>query len=503
VLTQISVCEANERAASEINKLEIQLNNINQAVAYLRDCAISEKYNIDISKLDNAQSQIINYNLFQEFSNKILCKKISQIILKIKCKIEKKYKYEFEKKTIGELKKQVKTQTILFQHNQKITEKINTVTTHHFNLTKSLNENRQILNEKRSNYQELMVKKTTLTEKMDYLGELQNTSTINTIELAFLNMYQKCVDKKKGISQTILSELCNELTSKCNLILHEIADFEIEITIGKSKGNSEQSLRMYTLDGGVRIPAAMASGYQKFTMDMIMRVVLTTILCKGGSNNISNPNMLILDEGFGCLDSKNFIEVAGILKKLKHNFKCMVIITHIGELKSYADDIIDIERVKSASKITWAKSVIDESRVASMLKMDLVGEMGARSAELVASRVVINAAQLEKREKIAAKKAEIAANKAKKDEEIKNKRAAVAANKAAVVDKKELLALTMSDPIMIKQHIIHTFDNEDNMPCFTCKACCKTYIITEGRLNNHINASSYMAKHKKYIKSIL
>jgi hypothetical protein len=61
--------------------------------------------------------------------------------------------------------------------------------------------------------------------------------------------------------------------------------------------------------------------------------------------------MIFIDEGFGCLDTENFIEVAKILQKLKHNFKAMVIITHIKELKAYADVSIDVLAANSLSYV--------------------------------------------------------------------------------------------------------------------------------------------------------
>jgi ABC-type multidrug transport system ATPase subunit len=89
----------------------------------------------------------------------------------------------------------------------------------------------------------------------------------------------------------------------------------------------------------------MGSGFQKFILDIIMRIVLTNI------STISNSNLIFIDEGFGCLDKENFLHIADILKKLKHNFSAMVIITHIPELKSYADKSITIKKLGADSLV--------------------------------------------------------------------------------------------------------------------------------------------------------
>ena len=149
--------------------------------------------------------------------------------------------------------------------------------------------------------------------------------------------------RKKRITQSILLQLCKKINFECSRILNEIFDFNILIEI-----DAKMILRIYTIENNkinpLKIPASMESGYQKFIMDMILRIVLINDLNSISGNNISNPNILILDEGFGCLDKENFIEVAKILKKLKQCFSCIMIITPINELKSYTDKNIDIIR---------------------------------------------------------------------------------------------------------------------------------------------------------------
>ncbi len=81
-----------------------------------------------------------------------------------------------------------------------------------------------------------------------------------------------------------------------------------------------------------------------------MRVVLTNI------SPVSNPNIIFIDEGFGCLDKENFIQVASILRKLKNNFSAMIVVTHIPELKSYADKTITISNANRDSIMRYGVS---------------------------------------------------------------------------------------------------------------------------------------------------
>ncbi len=161
----------------------------------------------------------------------------------------------------------------------------------------------------------------------------------NMAELEMLEIYFNCIEHRSGIPSIVLQNVCQLLNDKMNGILNKITDFEVEVSYDKE-------FKIYTVENDTRIPADMASGYQKFIIDMIMRVIMTNI------SVLSSPNIIFIDEGFGCLDKENFIEVARALRKLKNNFTSIFIISHINELKSYADASIQIKRVNTYSTLT-------------------------------------------------------------------------------------------------------------------------------------------------------
>ena len=123
---------------------------------------------------------------------------------------------------------------------------------------------------------------------------------------------------------------------------------------------------------------------------MILRIVLLDGLNNISGNNISNPNILILDEGFGCLDEENFTEVAGILKKLKRCFKCILIITHINKLKTYADANINIERVVHNSKITYSRNSESKNKIDSMLEVKIDAYLADKKETMEENRIELN-----------------------------------------------------------------------------------------------------------------
>lgn len=162
----------------------------------------------------------------------------------------------------------------------------------------------------------------------------------NLDKIQFFDVYLNCINFKNGIPNLILKNTCEKLTKDCNMILNKISDFTINIDF-------QNNLEIYTVENDILIPSEMGSGFQKFIMDMIIRISLLQI------SNISNPGILFIDEGFGSLDKDNFLGVCHILKDLKTGFKSLFVITHIQELKAYADKTINIQRKNNKSYIHY------------------------------------------------------------------------------------------------------------------------------------------------------
>jgi ABC-type histidine transport system ATPase subunit len=169
----------------------------------------------------------------------------------------------------------------------------------------------------------------------DYLIYKNKTQEIqkNNLEIAdrleFMQHYYNCVNHKTGIPSLILRNITVLLGKQCNDVLQRIADFEVEFIYDKE-------YKVYIKNGNIKVSAVNGSGFQKFIIDMVMRIVLTNI------SVLSNPNIIFIDEGFGCLDADNFVEVCQILPRLKNNFDAMIIVTHINELQAYADISLNI-----------------------------------------------------------------------------------------------------------------------------------------------------------------
>ena len=106
---------------------------------------------------------------------------------------------KFNKLKILKIKKT--SQTFSCEKNLKISEKI---ISEEKKIKKLLPARVDLEKRKEKKIKQLSI----IEEKIFQVADLTETTTIYTSELKFLNQYQKCVDKKKGISQKILSNLC-------------------------------------------------------------------------------------------------------------------------------------------------------------------------------------------------------------------------------------------------------------------------------------------------------
>lgn len=58
---------------------------------------------------------------------------------------------------------------------------------------------------------------------------------------------------------------------------------------------------------------------------------------------INNPKIILCDESTGNLDSKNELKIFELLKKLSNEGKCVIVVTHNDNIRSYTDKIVFIK----------------------------------------------------------------------------------------------------------------------------------------------------------------
>jgi DNA repair exonuclease SbcCD ATPase subunit len=165
------------------------------------------------------------------------------------------------------------------------------------------------------------------------INEWRNMKTIRKGILhkkRILELYLSCINRKTGIPSMAISTICQSINTQCNMLLKNMTDFIIEFRF-------EKNINIFIHENDKKeIPATVGSGFQKFIVDLVLRICFLTI------SEVSNPRILFIDEGFGTIDENNLTEVIRCLTISSKLFESVVIITHMPEMRAVCDNIIEV-----------------------------------------------------------------------------------------------------------------------------------------------------------------
>ena len=130
------------------------------------------------------------------------------------------------------------------------------------------------------------------------------------------------------------------LQNNCNMILENISDFRIKLE--RSKDNVEIFLAR---NGMNDYKVQLGCNFEKFVIGIAFRISLTE------HTQTARPGFLLIDEGFDCADTDNLQNVPILLQKIVENYKHLLLISHISEIKSACDHNIDIVKKGNVSLV--------------------------------------------------------------------------------------------------------------------------------------------------------
>jgi DNA repair exonuclease SbcCD ATPase subunit len=168
------------------------------------------------------------------------------------------------------------------------------------------------------------------------IKEIEQLETENRLYEYYLNAISK-----DGISYDLIQTALPKIEEEVNNILSQIVDFTVEMRMdGKNiNANLSRDGRSWSLE--------MCSGMERFISGLAIRVALINVC------NLPRPNFLILDEGFGTLDSDNLQSLTMLFSYLKTQFDFIIVISHIENMRDMVDSSIDIVKDMGLSKIKY------------------------------------------------------------------------------------------------------------------------------------------------------
>lgn len=146
---------------------------------------------------------------------------------------------------------------------------------------------------------------------------------------------------KDGISYELISKALPMIEGEVNNILGQIVEFGLQLEMdGKNiNANIVYDDQKWSLE--------LCSGMEKFISGLAIRIALINVC------NLPRPNFLVIDEGFGTLDSENLTSLYMLFDYLKTQFDFTMIISHIDSMRDVVDSLIEIKQVNGFSHIKF------------------------------------------------------------------------------------------------------------------------------------------------------
>ena len=148
---------------------------------------------------------------------------------------------------------------------------------------------------------------------------------------------------KDGIPYELIAKAIPAIEKEVNNVLENMnAGFHLELEM------KEKMIDAFICYGETKWNLELSSGMERFVSSLAIRIGLINV------STLPRPNFIIVDEGFGALDSDNIANMEGAFNYLKTQFDFVMIITHLDTIKDYMDALIPIEVRKETSKVIYS-----------------------------------------------------------------------------------------------------------------------------------------------------
>lgn len=184
-------------------------------------------------------------------------------------------------------------------------------------------------------------------------------------QMADLDLQRELLDPDKGVSPVLIAQARTSLISVVNRHLAAAsAIFRLhqeeqsgQLTVTLAPGCSSDSVLAPSSD------PALVSGYQSFVLELAIRAALEEVA------RTPLPSLLLIDEGFGCLDGNNLSSVSDCLQILAQGNTrpairrpLVMAVSHRDDLRPAFAQVIDLDLVPGRpSRVHWPPEAAEAS----------------------------------------------------------------------------------------------------------------------------------------------
>ncbi len=158
---------------------------------------------------------------------------------------------------------------------------------------------------------------------------------------------------KKGVQALLIETAIPEIEREANALLGRMTDNQMHLTFetqrDTKKGDISETLEIKIADGlGTRDYDAFSGG-EAFRLNFAIRIALAKLLARRAGARLET---LVIDEGFGSQDTRGRERLVDAITSVQSEFKHILVITHLQELKDLFP--VQIEITKTPQGSVWA-----------------------------------------------------------------------------------------------------------------------------------------------------
>lgn len=172
-----------------------------------------------------------------------------------------------------------------------------------------------------------------LKKKMEKVKEVEK-------QFKAYDLYTQSVSRD-GIPYEVIASAVPHIEAEVNSILGQVVDFYARFDI------DGKNIIPYIVRDERHWLMSLGSNMEQFILSIAIRVALTNL------SNLPKMNGIVIDEGFGALDSEHLSTIPSLFHYLKSNFDFVIIISHLEVMRDFVDSRMDIKKENGFSKVNF------------------------------------------------------------------------------------------------------------------------------------------------------
>ena len=158
---------------------------------------------------------------------------------------------------------------------------------------------------------------------------------------------------KQGVQALIIEAALPELEAEANQLLERMTNNRMTVQMrtqnDTQKGVTHETLLIEIADEWGTRDYGMYSGGEAFRINLALRIALSKLLARRAGAPLPT---LVIDEGFGTQDAAGRERLIETLNAIRSDFRCLLLVTHIEELKDVFEVHILVRKHADGSRAT-------------------------------------------------------------------------------------------------------------------------------------------------------